>query len=61
MQQGDGKTVHPLVGLRTAMHIEDNARTMSFTLTQQDLADIDAVLQKSKGPAGDCYSFERGM
>ena len=52
--------VHPLVGLRGTQHIADNARVFSFELDAQDLASIDEVLAKSKGPTGDCYSFERG-
>lgn len=61
MQAGDGSTVHPIVGLRSAAHIADNARVLSFSLTAQDLADIDQVLARAEGPKGDCYSFERGM
>ncbi|KXZ52907.1 hypothetical protein GPECTOR_8g286 [Gonium pectorale] len=60
MQQGDGNTVHPIVGLRGTAHLADNARVLSFSLDQADLAAIDAVLAKSTGPTGDCYSFERG-
>lgn len=60
MQQGDGATVFPIVGLRSATHIEDNARVLSLSLDEADLAAIDAVLCRSKGPGGDIYSFERG-
>lgn len=60
MQQGDGKTVHPIVGLRGTAHIADNARVLSLQLDQQDLDAIAQVLAKSPGPKGDCYSFERG-
>ena len=52
--------MHPLVGLRGTQHIEDNARVFGFELDAQDLAAIDAVLSRSKGPTGDVYSFERG-
>ena len=58
--QGDGDLVCPLVGLRGTNHIADNARVLSFELDDQDLASINEVLSKSKGPAGDIYSFERG-
>ncbi|KAG2453638.1 hypothetical protein HYH02_001851 [Chlamydomonas schloesseri] len=60
MQQGDGQTVFPIVGLRGTSHIADNVRTLALTLDAADLAAIDAVLAKSSGPTGDCYSFERG-
>ena len=58
--QGGGDLVHPVVGLRGTKHIEDNSRVFAFELDAQDLASIDSVLAKAKGPAGDCYSFERG-
>lgn len=61
MQQGDGQTVYPIVGLRGSSHIEDNSRVLELTLDADDLAAIQAVLAKAKGPKGDCYSFERGM
>lgn len=61
MQQGDGQTVFPIVGLRGSSHIEDNSRVLALTLDAFDLAAIQAVLDKSKGPKGDCYNFERGM
>lgn len=60
MQQGNGDTVRPLVGLRGVQHIEDNARVFSFTLSGDDMAKIDQVLARSSGPKGDVYSFERG-
>mmetsp|Transcript_9801 Transcript_9801/g.24450 ORF Transcript_9801/g.24450 Transcript_9801/m.24450 type:complete len:372 (-) Transcript_9801:270-1385(-) len=59
MQQGNGNTVHPIVGLRSTAHIADNARVLSLQLDAQDLASIDAVLSKARGPVGDIYSFER--
>lgn len=61
MQQGDGQAVFPIVGLRGSSHIEDNSRVLALTLDASDLTAIQAVLDKSKGPKGDCYSFERGM
>eukprot|EP00882_Tetradesmus_deserticola_P026545 GHRQ01029296.1.p1 GENE.GHRQ01029296.1~~GHRQ01029296.1.p1 ORF type:complete len:130 (+),score=60.05 GHRQ01029296.1:25-390(+) len=59
MQQGDG-CVYPIVGMRSAAHISDNARVLSLRLDQADLAAVDEVLAKAAGPAGDIYSFERG-
>lgn len=60
MQQGDGATVHPIVGMRGASHIADNARVLSLTLDAEDLAAIEEVLARAQGPKGDIYSFERG-
>jgi aryl-alcohol dehydrogenase-like predicted oxidoreductase len=60
MQQGNGDTVRPLVGLRGVEHIEDNERSFSFSLSNVDMAKIDEVLSRSTGPKGDVYSFERG-
>ncbi|GLI58795.1 hypothetical protein VaNZ11_000555, partial [Volvox africanus] len=60
MQQGDGRTVFPIVGLRGTSHITDNARTLEFMLDQGDLDAIAEVLARAKGPGGDIYSFERG-
>jgi aryl-alcohol dehydrogenase-like predicted oxidoreductase len=59
MQQGDG-CVYPIVGMRSAAHIQDNVRVLSLQLDQADLAAIAEVLAKATGPAGDIYSFERG-
>lgn len=60
MQQGDGKTVYPIVGLRSTAHITDNLRVLQLQLDVDDLAAIDEVLQTAQGPKGDIYSFERG-
>uniref|UniRef100_A0A383V713 NADP-dependent oxidoreductase domain-containing protein n=1 Tax=Tetradesmus obliquus TaxID=3088 RepID=A0A383V713_TETOB len=60
MQQGDAHTVFPIVGMRSAVHIQDNVRVLSLQLDAADLAAIDEVLAKATGPAGDIYSFERG-
>ncbi len=59
MAQGGGDVVLPIVGVRGVQHVADNAFALQVRLTEQDLADIDAVLAKAKGPAGDIYSFER--
>ncbi len=60
MQQGGGATVHPIIGMRGASHIADNARVLSLALDGEDLAAIDEVLAQAAGPKGDVYSFERG-
>ena len=60
MDQGDGGMVHPIVGVRSAQHLEDNARVLALRLDEEDRAAIGGVLQQAKGPAGDVYSFERG-
>lgn len=60
MQQGDGKTVYPVVGLRGSSHIDDNSRVLNLQLDDADLSAIQQVLAKAKGPKGDIYSFERG-
>ncbi len=59
MLAGDGKTVVPIVGMRSAVHVGENAQALRLRLDADDLAAIDAVLARSTGPEGDCYSFER--
>ncbi|KAJ9517691.1 hypothetical protein QJQ45_003981 [Haematococcus lacustris] len=59
MQQGNGNTVHPIVGLRNTTHIQDNARTLSLMLDGDDMSAIADILARSAGPQGDIYSFER--
>ena len=61
MQQGKGDSVFPIVGFRGPSHLEDNARVLSFKLDQEDLENIQGVLAEAQGPAGDVYSFERGL
>lgn len=61
MQQGDGKTVFPIVGLRSTAHIADNLRVLQLQLDTPDLEAVNEVLQRAQGPKGDIYSFERGM
>lgn len=61
MAQGDGSTVCPIVGMRSAQHIADNAKALSSSLDEQDVGLIQDVLGEAQGPTGDCYSFERGM
>lgn len=48
-----------IVGARTASHLADLVRIGSLRLTDADRAAIEAVIARSSGPAGDCYSLER--
>lgn len=57
--QGNGTMVHPIVGMRNISHIADNTRGLGLHLDSADLASIQSVLDRSSGPNGDCYSFER--
>jgi len=62
MQQGgEAGSVVPIVGMRGADHIQDNASALGLQLDASDLAAIDEVLSEAAGPQGDCYSFERGQ
>ena len=49
-----------LVGVRNGLHVQDNLQAFSFRLGPQDYADLNAVLDRSKGPLGDVYGYERG-
>jgi aryl-alcohol dehydrogenase-like predicted oxidoreductase len=49
-----------LIGVRNQDHIEENVRTHSFQLRQDERDAIDAVVAKRKGPAGDVWDIERG-
>lgn len=51
--------VVPIVGVRGAAHLEDNARVLALRLDDADRAAIEAVLADAQGPDGDIYSFER--
>lgn len=59
-QQGAGDLVHPIVGLRTSGNLAENVAALAVHLDERDMEKIRVVLDKSKGPTGDCYSFERG-
>jgi len=59
MDAEGGRLVHPIIGLRSVDHLEDNARVMRLRLDDGDRAAIDEVLTEAQGPAGDVYSFER--
>jgi aryl-alcohol dehydrogenase-like predicted oxidoreductase len=48
-----------IVGARNRLHLAANARICSVQLTDQDHADIAAVLARRTGPAGDVYALER--
>lgn len=48
-----------IIGARNANHVENNTEVFSFTLTEQDIAAIDTVINQSKGPKGDIYGLER--
>jgi len=60
MDQGDGNVVHPIVGLRSPEHLQDNLEVLGLRLGEADRASIEEVLQQASGPTGDIYSFERG-
>ena len=52
-------TVCPIIGMRNATHIQDNARALELRLDASDHAMITAALQACPGPSGDIYSVER--
>lgn len=49
-----------LIGVRNLDHLEDNVRTHSFQLKQEEIDAIDAVVAKRRGPTGDVWDLERG-
>lgn len=49
-----------LIGVRNANHIAENVNTFTFALEDGEMAAIDAVVKKSKGPRGDVWDLERG-
>jgi aryl-alcohol dehydrogenase-like predicted oxidoreductase len=49
-----------LIGVRNQDHIEENVRTHSFQLRQDEVDAINAVVAKRKGPTGDVWDLERG-
>jgi aryl-alcohol dehydrogenase-like predicted oxidoreductase len=53
--------VVPIIGLRGAAHIQDNARLLGFALDASDIGEIEAALSEAGWPAvgEDVYSFER--
>ena len=48
-----------IVGGRGPGHARANAAIASLRFTAQDRADLDAVLSRRQGPAGDTYALER--
>jgi len=48
-----------IVGARNQDHALANARIMEIALTDDDLAAIQAVIDRSSGPEGDVYTLER--
>ena len=57
MDQGP---VTPIIGMRSAEHLEENARVLRLELDATDRAMIADVVRRAKGPKGDCYGLERG-
>lgn len=49
-----------LIGVRNGDHLEENVRTHSFALNQDEKDTIDAVVAKRIGPEGDVWEIERG-
>jgi aryl-alcohol dehydrogenase-like predicted oxidoreductase len=50
-----------LIGVRNCDHLQENVRTHSFVLRQDEMDAIDAVIAKRKGPKGDVWDLERGV
>jgi aryl-alcohol dehydrogenase-like predicted oxidoreductase len=48
-----------IVGARNRAHVEGNAAIGTLRLTDEDRAEVAAVLGRSNGPLGDVYSLER--
>ena len=48
-----------IIGARTAIHLNENLGVLSFSLDGEDLARIQTVLARRKGPAGDVFDLER--
>jgi aryl-alcohol dehydrogenase-like predicted oxidoreductase len=48
-----------VVGARNTKHLQANLRVFDFQLDDQDYELINAVLQASSGPQGDCYEIDR--
>jgi aryl-alcohol dehydrogenase-like predicted oxidoreductase len=48
-----------IVGARNRAHLAANARICTLQLTEQDRADIAAILARRSGPAGDVFALER--
>ncbi|NQV81569.1 MAG: aldo/keto reductase [Alphaproteobacteria bacterium] len=48
-----------IVGATSARHVDENLKVFSFSLDAEDKAAINSVLDRRKGPTGDCYDLER--
>jgi aryl-alcohol dehydrogenase-like predicted oxidoreductase len=48
-----------IVGARHARHLPDTLRLFRFTLDETDLAAIEGVVARARGPLGDVYALER--
>lgn len=48
-----------IIGARSAAHLESNRRIFDVALDAEDHRRLDAVLERSPGPAGDCFDLER--
>lgn len=48
-----------IVGARDASHLDDTLAASTLALTDDDRAEIDGVLARASGPAGDTYTLER--
>ena len=48
-----------IVGATSTRHLAENIEMFDLTLTDQDLAEIEAVRNKRQGPEGDGYDLER--
>lgn len=46
-------------GARHDRHLRENLRMLAFDFAPEEIAEIDAVLALSTGPAGDCYDLDR--
>lgn len=47
-----------IVGATSTRHLARNVGVFDLHLTEADLAEIEAVTQRGRGPAGDCYGLE---
>ena len=50
-----------IVGATSASHVRANGKITDLVLDKSDMAAIDAVLKRRKGPLGDIFSLERDL
>ena len=48
-----------IVGARNASHVEANRTVLQLKLEAEDLAAIETVVSRGRGPRGDTYALER--